>query len=211
MDKDMKYGVTIIADRVYVEPIKENETSSYSNFNYVIEIIPIENYKGNGLNLLKIYSNGDLEVIQKGKWKIPPIIRMPFNYCGYYIDLELIDINDISVIKKRKPDVTQYWKVSFISDIQWIFDTLLQLISIEDKEHFELLEQIREVNKNFNYWLESPIRISVMKKSCADLDEIINQYENQKERLNEEQCDYLKTVINELVALINRYKLVQIE
>lgn len=207
----MKFGITIMLNKVYVEPIKKEETSTSLDFNYVIEIIPVENCNDKGHNLLKIYSNGVLEVIQTEKWKIPPIIRMPFNLHGYSVYMELIDKNDNSIIKACEPDVTNWHKVSFIREIQWIFDTILKLSSIEDKEHFELLEQIEKANKNFSYWDGKPIIISFMKKSCDELEEIINKYKIQKERLNEEQNDYLKTLINELVALINRYKLTKIE
>jgi hypothetical protein len=74
-----RYGVNIFINEVHVNSVEFSENLEFSEFKYIVEIVEVEEYNGNGEDEVKIYIDGKLEVIEIGNWKISPVIRMPFN------------------------------------------------------------------------------------------------------------------------------------
>ena len=202
----MKYGVNEIMNRVYVEPINE-ETEDFQDFKYIVKIITIENNNGNGYASAKIYSNNNIEEIQQGDWKILPIIKMPFDWGGFYTKLEMIDKENNSVVKTLKPDVSWFKKISFVREIQWIFNSIRELDNIKNKKHFDFLNLLEQEKLTLNSLQSHEVKVQDIVPRFAILDEIILSYNKMKEDFDEQQNINLKTEINELMTLINNIRL----
>lgn len=214
MNLDKKYGVTILMNKIYVEPIKEESITERSKFHYIVEIVNVVENNGNGHNLMKIYTDDNLEPIIKGFWKISPIIKMPYDWRGYHDVIDLTDKNNNSFFFESKPDVLSLLKkISFVSDIQWVFNFLDELLFIEDKEHFELIQLVKEAKRTFEFYKGSPslLTVSTLKECCDELDSLVKSYRTQKDRLSIDQNENVKKQINEIITILNKFEVQNVE
>ena len=207
MESEIWYGAYTILDKIYVEPIKQKESVSVEKFSHIFEITEIEEDRLNGYNLLKIYINGDLKPIEIGGWVIAPIIRMPFNWGGFSLELELTDRNGNSIVKKRHPDATIFKKISFVTDIEWVMNILKEMPFVVDKEHLELLDRINQVKDRLKFYKDKHVSVTLMKPWFDELFEIEKLYEGKNEQFTKNQNDYFKIAINQLILALNEFEI----
>ena len=158
---------------------------------------------------MKIYTHGKLEPFEIGNWKISPIIRMPFNWTGYSDVLEIQDNNAKIISYRSTPDPeTLFKKKDFVKDIKWVFETIKLLGEIENGEHFELINHIKET-----------VRILSIYKTGARIDTVLKtvewiNYEIEtlnKLTLSEKSQSAVKIKINEAIDLFNEMYLKRLD
>lgn len=204
-----KYGVNTFLSEVHVNAVDFDETFKVSEYQHIVEIKHIQSHNGNGHNEMKIYTDGKLEAFEIGNWKISPIIRMPFNWTGYSDVLEIQDNNAKIISYRSTPDPeTLFSKKDFVKDIKWVFETIKLLGEIENGEHFELINHIKET-----------VRILSIYKTGARIDTVLKtvewiNYEIEtlnKLTLSEKSQSAVKIKINEAIDLFNEMYLKRLD
>lgn len=214
--KKRRFGVNLFIDDIHVETQDVSDSFKSPEFKYVIEIVNENSHDGNGLDLMKIYTNGKLEIFRVGNWRVSPIVKMPFSWRGYWDEIEMVDNNNVTAKIRHQPDQSSiYKKICFKPDIYWVFETINELLLIEDNEHFELIKQIREVNRlnqiKKGIWKERPFGVGQMKEACDMLEGVISEFQRQKSRLKPEYNEHLKRKINEQINTFNEFRVELIE
>ena len=204
-----KYGVKSFLKEIHVNAVNFDETFKVPEYQHVVEIILIQSRNGNGHNEMKIYTEGKLEVLEIGNWKISPIVKMSFDWTGYSDALELQDIDAKTIIYRSTPDsATLFSKKDYVKDIKWVFETVKSLGEIENGEHFELLNHIKET-----------VRILSIYKTGADIDTVLKTAKwigdeialLNKLTLSEKSQLSVKIKINEAIELFNVLNLKRLE
>ena len=114
VDRNIKYGVNQFINEVSIESLGETDILKSPKYKYVVEFAEGESYNGNGHQFMKIYTDGELVVLRNGNWKISPIVKMPFYWTGFWVDIEISDSDNAIVLIHHKPDeATQPGKKNF--------------------------------------------------------------------------------------------------
>lgn len=205
-----RYGVNIFINEVHVNSVEFSENLEFSEFKYIVEIVEVEEYNGNGEDEMKIYIDGKLEVIEIGNWKISPVIRMPFNWSGFWDIIEMQDKSSKIINRTGKPDKSSIFQNgSFIKDIRWVFETINALSEIESVEHYELLEHINNTIDIFPLCQKEGTDIETILRIAEMIDfetRSVNTIE-----ISEKRRGLLKLKINETIDLFNNLKLKHVE
>jgi len=144
-DRKTKYGVNQFINEVSIESLGETDILKSLKHKYVVEFAEGESHNGNGYQFMKIYTDGELEIIRNGNWKISPIVKMPFNWTGFWVDIEISDSDNAIVSINHKPDeATQPGKKSFMPDIKYVFEKINELLLVEDKEHLMYYAKLKK-------------------------------------------------------------------
>ena len=155
------YGVNSFLSEIHVHAIDFDKTYKTPEYQHVVHIKHIESQNGNGMMEMNIYTDGKLMVFEIGNWRISPIIKMPFNWTGYSDTLEIQDINTKTISHTATPDEDSlYSKKDFIKDIKWVFETIKSFENIENVEHFDLLNHIKETIRVLTIYEKSDVAIN---------------------------------------------------
>lgn len=208
-DIKIKYGVNQFINEVSIEILGETDLLKSPKYKYVVEFVEGASHNGNGHQFMKIYTDGELEVLRIGNWKISPIVKMPFNWSGYWVDVEICDLNDkIANIKKQPDSESLFGKKSFVPDIKYVFESINELLLVEDKEHFDVLANIKEtarlVDIVIDVWKGKPVPFSTIAEKVKYIENSVLKYEKIKDRLKPESAEYLKLKLNSAIDTFNR-------
>jgi len=210
-DLKIKYGVNQFINEVSIETLGETDLLKSPKYKYVIEFAEGKSHDGNGHQYMKIYTNGELEVLKSGNWKISPVIKMPFNWRGYYIDIEISDSqNKSATISGTPEDVSLFKKESFFADIKFAFDSVNELAFIDNTEHFEFLKKIKETERRVEIvkgiWKDSPVPFKTLYEIAEQIAVNISEFEKIKNLLRPESAKYLKSKLNSTIETFNGFK-----
>ena len=211
MIMDKKYGVNSFIKEVHVKAVDFDETFKLPEYRYVVEIVNIHEDRGNGLHEMKIYTEGNLTEFHVGNWKISPIIKIPFNWTGYYPEIELIDSNSNIISKKGNPDSRSYFeKGDFVLDIKWVFESIKSLENVETVSHFQFLEDYLKLKDSLNSFIKYSYGINTYIEYVADLNSLFNKLKDLKTELKEKSYFLAQTQFNEIIDLFNKLELKRI-
>lgn len=216
---EYKYGVREISGESYVEPISDNKVPEVDEYKYVCEYKTITESQANGYGHMSIFTKGELKVIKSGNWEIQPIVKMPFNWTGYSVEVTCKDINKCKVIKKASPSSSSIFKTTtFIPFIEWIVNYFDEVSQLKDQEHFEFMEEVLETKRivgiSKKVYIDEKtakgkpqvnIPISSFTKEFKMLAKIIDDYDEQKVRLNDKENSFTQNKINEVIDMFNLF------
>lgn len=200
-----KYGVNLFINDVSVKELDIEGEFCLPEYKYIVDIILIESYKGNGIKEMKIYTEGELKIFEIGNWKVSPIIEMPFNWTGYSNVVEMCDLNSNVFKKKFQPDGSSYFKkMNYIKDIKWVFSYINGLQEVENVEHAEFLEYVNKTNKK--------IELFIGDRSVEIISELLERLKYQIENydkilVSNNNKDILKDKINSSIDLFHQIKI----
>ncbi len=203
-----KYGVNIFLNEVYVEIIDFKNAYKSPEYKYLVEIKDIEDYRGNGLKEMKIYTDGNLEIFEIGNWRISPIIKMPYNWSGFRDVLEIQDNNSQIISFCEKPDSSSLFsKEDYIKDIKWVFQSINYIGDAENVDHFEFLKHLKETSRLlsiYNQYLSIDTLLKIANRINYEIEKL-------KELAISEKNKTLATaLINESISSFNSKLLYQI-
>ena len=203
-----KFGIHyFVAETLSIEPLDDEIDITDTGLEFAVEIVDGSEYNGNGHKHMKIYTKGKLDEIKSGNWKISPMIKMPYDWKGYYVEMQLSDSNNSVIKLEEKPDnLSGVTKSSFELDVEWVFNTISKIEKINDKEHFKLMEELEEINSLISDTLDDVPLDSMLKKYRLML-HIINSFNGFKSELDVQQYDFTKNKINQVIDIFNKIKL----
>lgn len=204
------FGVNNLMDNIHIEEIEKTHSFSSPEFNYIIEIVDKSENNGNGVKLMKIYTNGALDVLNSGNWEVSPIIEMPYTWQRCHVKIEMADAdNQIIEVKDAPENVSKFAKKSFSPDVSYVFELINELKLIQNKEHFEVLQSIKESKRLIDIvkgiWVDKPIPFSTIQEKINDVNISIQKYQKLKPKLQPEQRDYLIAKLNYLIESCNQF------
>ena len=211
MDKlKRNFGVNQLLDKIHIEEIEKTESFLNSEFKHIIEIVDKSENNGNGVKLMKIYTNGALDIIKSGNWEVSPIVEMPYTWQRCHVKIEIADNeNQIIEVKDAPENVSKFAKKSFIPDINYVFELINELKLIENKEHFEVIQKIKESKRRIDIvkgiWINKPIPFHTIQEKMDDVNITIKEFEKLRSKLLPEQKDYLIYKINYLIESCNEF------
>lgn len=165
MSRPSKYGVNTFISEVHVDIVEFEEAFKTPEYQFFVEYKDIHSFNGNGRGEFRIYTNGELKVFEVGDWKISPIVKAPFNWTGYSIELEIQDINMNTLIIKETPESeTLFSKKNFVKDIQRAFEIMNLLNNIENVQHWDLYCHIKKNIRILSIYKEKELSISSIKE-----------------------------------------------
>ena len=158
---------------------------------------------------MKIYTDGNLEIFEKGNWRISPIIKMPYNWCGNHDVLEIQDKNSETISLSEKPDrTTSYFKKNYVEDIKWVFKSINFIEDIENVQHFEFLKHLKETSRLLSIY-DKDLSIDTLLKIA---NRINYEIEKLKELpISEKNRTLATATINETINSFNSKLLRQIQ
>lgn len=137
---------------LHVSPILNRGTEFQNDsYNYIADIVNSQSDgNGNGLHLIKIYTHGKLLNISIGNWHIPSVIRMPFDWKGYILEMCMIDSQENCERFLTKFDnATFFSKKGFNKEIEGIFNKLIEFNkNYLNVQHYQILNDIEYYLKN---------------------------------------------------------------
>ncbi len=201
--KKRAYGVNTFINEVHINKVDFSETYKLPEYRYIVEIVEIRQENGNGLDEMKIYTEGNLEIIEIGNWRISPVVKMPFSWSGWDDIIELQDkaLNVLNI--RATPDSASiYKKEGFEKDIRWVFETIKSMSEIETTEQYKLLEHINETNRKISIYSSNgswtkPI-IEIAERIDYEIETVSTIESSEKSQL------MLKVKINETIDLFNK-------
>lgn len=205
------FGVNIFLDKVNIELIKGSNPFKSAKFKYIVEIVEGEDHSNNGYDSMNIYTDGELKILQIGNWKVSPVVRMPFNWQGYSVSIDISNSNNENASISSKPDgASLFKKDSYIPEIHSVFESVNELLLIEDKEQFDLTRKIKGLDKCLrvirSVWEgNKPIPIGNVKEACVLLEDSISEFQNKRSHFKPEFSEYIKKKLNELIITFNQF------
>ncbi|GEM_PF-1624786 len=155
MNKLDNYGIYFYNNKVFVEKIIG---PTQVNYTYKTERVNIDNNNGNGEDRIKFLNNeNQLTAVNFGKWKLRPIIELPFNWSGYSCTFHLTDPQNIEEqYTFCFDDRSLFKKTSFLPEIQGVFDKCIEISSLYTdnsryKEISELYNKLKVYEDKIRY------------------------------------------------------------
>ena len=85
-----RYGANLLLSKIYCYRIDED--ANLKDYTYTIDIVEGQKLYENRHDIMNIYTNGRLEEIRKGGWKVSPIVKMLCGYGGIYRnEIDMVD------------------------------------------------------------------------------------------------------------------------
>jgi hypothetical protein len=203
---EKKYGVNTFVKDVYINEVDFDETFKLPDYKYVIEIIEIDSYNGNGLKEMKIYTEGKLVELSIGNWKISPIVRLPFDWSGYRPQLETIDKGKYVHKHECRMGETVYHTIDYKIMIQWVFDTIRELEIIENVRQLKLYDCMSETRRLLNIY-KNGTNLQIIKKFIERLNYEYVKLLELKDNLSKEGYQNTMKELNSNFDLFNEVKL----
>ena len=206
-----KYGVNTFISEVHVKEVDFDETFKMPEYQYVVEIVNVYQDNGNGLNEMKIYTEGKLVEFQVGNWKISPIVKMPFSFQGYWDEIELADKYSNVINKRDRPDDNSLFKKKdFILDIKWVFETIKSFENIENAKQYKFIEENFKTKRSLKIYMEGGTYIDTILKFTNEINTEIDLLSELKVELTEKGYQFSRILLNETIDLFNQLKLKKI-
>ena len=140
------YAVDLSLGKYFVSPIEEFSKDHH----HIVEIQNVSSYNGNGKDQMKIYTNGQLEEIFVGDWKVSPIVEMPFDWSGYCDIIRACDSEGSTeniVITPCSLTGPKRNNSSYSIDVTGVINFIYSLDKYKDLQHYKLLKQIEKVSQ----------------------------------------------------------------
>lgn len=145
-----RYGVSHFLSKVYVNRI--DEYANKDEYMYIVEIIQGDDYNGNGYCTMKIYTKGAFKEIAIGKWRISPIVQMPYYWGGYSDKIDVVDYNNNLYTIEIQPDNTSLFKKGgdYTLDVKGVFEKIFSLENVLNVTHLQLEEVMNKIKDVVN-------------------------------------------------------------
>lgn len=203
---DKKYGVNTFIKDVHIDQVDFDTTFRLPEYKYVVEIVEISTYNGNGMEELKIYTEGKLVELSIGNWKISPIVRLPYNWSGFLPELETID-NGKEVHKhKCRMGESVYYTRDYKAIIQWVFDTIRELDRVENVRQLKLNDYLYETNRLLNIY-KIGVDLKKIQEFIERLDYEYTELKELRNHLSDEGYQNTRLKLNANIDIFNELKL----
>jgi len=117
-----------------------------ADYDYFLQVRDVENINLNGYSEIDIYTKGEKKIIEIGDWKVVPVVKMPFCWSGYSLELKAFDVDsNLFVFKGNTGYETIFKKINFLKEAKWIIQKIKDLKDIENVYHAELIETLDDL------------------------------------------------------------------
>lgn len=203
-----QYGVNVYLSKFYLNRI--NEKADKSQYQYTVEIIEGDSYNGNGYCTMKIYKNGNLQELTSGGWRVSPIVKMTYNWGGYYDKIDVVDTyGEFYTIDLGQPDSTSLFKKGddFRKDVEAVLEKIFSLKDFLNVTHLRMEEQICEINKIIRLYDSSyPSHINEYIDEAKSLCLKLKDYISKDSKFQELYNIYSSKIIEIERILVDKYK-----
>lgn len=204
---DIKYGVNTFIKEVHIKAVDFDETFRLPEYKYIIEIVEISSHNGNGVKEMKIYTEGKLVELTNKNWKVSPIVRLPYNWSGYRPELEMIDDGLDVHIQNCRIGESVYHTRDYIEIIKWVFNSIIELDKVQNVSQLKLYDKIHETNRLLNIYSKNGVELYKFNELVELVGNDINQLQEMKEKLTEENYHNTRLKVNTNIELFNAIKL----
>ena len=204
---EKKFGVNTFINEVHIKEVDFVENFKSPEYQYIVEIYEVNSHKGNGLDEMKIYTNGKLEVFIVGNWKISPIVQLPYDWGGHTPKFEMIDNNQAIVIKKGRLGDAVYRQRDYTESIKWYFSSIREMERIQSANQLQLLDELFETCRILNIYLKNGTDIANFNEFVKRIKNEISQLKSLKEELTEENYQITRIKLNANIDLFNSLNL----
>ena len=173
------YGVNVISKKkIYVNLIDSNDDKS--KYDYTVDIVPVSEHNGNGIDNMRIYTKNKLDILKSGDWTIYPIIKMPYCWQGYDVCIDIEDIDETThTIRKIFDSTSLFRKGGFSNEIEGVLKTVFSLKDFVNVDHFKIEEEIIRIKERINK--NSPLSFSSetsFRKEIENLEVVLQKEDN---------------------------------
>ena len=164
-----RYGLNKFLSKIYLNRI--DDVMVHEEYEHTVEIIQGDSFNGNGYCTMKIYTKGNLKELSCGKWKISPIVNMPFCWGGYSDCIEVVDGNGESYMVQITPDKTSLFKKGkdFTLDVKAVYETIYSLHQWCNVPHLRLDEILKSIKEDIELYSFYPPHMDDRIKKAKEL------------------------------------------